>query len=252
ARSAGAIARLRSPRSTAPPRPTRAAPRCYASSQILAIIRDYDNLQEIYKPEIVRSKLLEHSGETFQVYVRLHKDTPWVNPTYNVNATVTCGRTDSSHVTCRMASTRIAQVEDADKPGEHEDTVGRDGGYLWRLDTYWRLEAREGGVIGEWEAITLSRDIPFLLRWLVRPFVERLARQTLRDTLTATRNEAQRRRKSSQLPNAPAQRSSSEGALGPGTFSRRRSLGFDFNPVWDPSNEASSRSSVLRRRWSPT
>lgn len=167
--------------------------------QILGIIRDYDHLQEIYKPEIVRSKLLARDGETFQVYMRLHKDTPWVNPTFDVNSTVTCTRFDSTHVACRMVSTRVVQVEDAGKPTEHEDSVGHDGGYLWRLSTYWRLEARDGGVVGEWEAITLSRDIPFLLRWLVRPYVERLARQTVQATLMVTRNEVERRRKPSHL-----------------------------------------------------
>jgi hypothetical protein len=173
--------------------------------QVLGVIQDYDHLQNIYKPEIVRSKLLEHKGETFQVMVRLHKDTPWVNPTFNVTSMVTSVPLDSNHVSCRMVSTRIAQVEDAGRPSEHEDSVGHDGGYLWRLNTYWRLEVREGGVVGEWEAITLSRDIPFLLRWFVRPFVDRLARQTIRDTLSATRSEAEKRRKSAASQGSAAQ-----------------------------------------------
>jgi hypothetical protein len=166
-------------------------------SQVLAVIQDYDHFQVIYKPEIVRSRLLVRNDQTFQTFMRVHKDTPWVNPTLDINSTVTFTLLDSSHAMSRMAATRIAQVEDAGKPGEHEDSVGHDGGYLWRLDTYWRLEARDGGVVGEWEAITLSRDIPFLLRWFVRPFVERLSRQTLRSTLLATRDEVEKRRRAS-------------------------------------------------------
>jgi hypothetical protein len=162
-------------------------------NQVVAVIDDFDHLQDIYKPEIVRSQLLSREGNTAQIFLRIHKDTPWVNPTFNINGTATLTLLDADHARTRLASTRIAQVENAGKPDEHEDSVGHDGGYLWRLNTYWRLEARDGGVIGEWEAITLSREIPFLLRWLVRPFVQRLARQTLRDELTATRQEVERR-----------------------------------------------------------
>jgi hypothetical protein len=217
--------------------------------QILGVIQDYDHLQDIYKPEIVQSRLIGRNGETFQVFVRLHKDTPWVNPTLNVNSTVTFHRLDSNQVACRMVSTRITQLEDAGRPGEHEDSVGHDGGYLWRLNTYWRLEAREGGVVGEWEAITLSRDIPFLLRWLVRPFVDRLARQTIRDTLVATRNEAEKRRLSARPKEAAAQEGSLTG--GSACLGNRSPRGLDFESDGEPSRALKSRSSASSRRWSP-
>jgi hypothetical protein len=161
--------------------------------QVLAVIQDYDHFKDTYAPEIVRSKLIARHDETFDAYLRVHKDTPWVNPTLNINLETTFSTPDERHATARSASTRIAQVEDAGKPTEHEDSVGHDGGYMWRLNTYWRLEARPGGVVAEWEAITLSRDIPFLFRWFVRPFVERLARSTIRDTLVATRKQVEKR-----------------------------------------------------------
>jgi hypothetical protein len=161
--------------------------------QVLAVLQDFDQFQNIYKPEIVRSQVLSHSGGTYHVSFRLHKDTPWVNPTFNVDSTVTVARLDATHACIRSVSTRIAQIENAGKPDEHEDSPGHDSGYLWRFDAFWRLETRPGGVVGEWEAITLSRDIPFLLRWLVRPFVARLVRQTIRDELVATRAEVERR-----------------------------------------------------------
>ncbi|HET7842351.1 MAG TPA: hypothetical protein VFM21_12125 [Terriglobia bacterium] len=173
--------------------------------QVLSIILDFDHLSNIYKPEIVQSRLVDRQGGIYRAFVRMHKDTPWVNPTFNVDWQGSTQRLNPKHASCRMVSTRIAQVENAGQSDEHEDSVGRDGGYLWRLNTYWRLEERDGGVVGEWEAITLSRDIPFLLRWLVRPFVDRLARQTIRDTLVATRNEAAKRRKSARLERSPAQ-----------------------------------------------
>ena len=161
--------------------------------QALAVLQDFDDFQRIYKPEITRSRLLARHDRTFQVAFRIYKDTPWVNPTFDVDTTVSVTPVDATHARIRTIATRIVQVENAGKPGEHEDSVGHDGGYLWRLDTYWRLEAREGGVLAEFEAITLSRDIPFLLRWLVRPFVIRLAGQTMRAQLVATRSEVEKR-----------------------------------------------------------
>ena len=45
-------------------------------------------------------------------------------------------------------SVRLQQLPDAVvvEPGERERPVGNDGGYLWRLYTYWRLQERDGGV----------------------------------------------------------------------------------------------------------
>lgn len=161
--------------------------------QVLSVIEDYDHYKDIYKPEIVRSRLLNRQGEIFDAFSRIHKDTPWVNLTFNINSRVTFSMPDARHASSRSVSTRITQVENAGQPDEHEDAAGHDGGYLWRLNSYWRLEEKDGGVAAEWEVITLSRNIPILLRWFVQPFVVRLAGVTLHASLEATRKEVRRR-----------------------------------------------------------
>jgi hypothetical protein len=158
--------------------------------QVLVVIEDYEHYKDLYKPEIVRSRLLSREGNDFKTFMRVRKKTPWVTVTLNINSEIIYRQPDPAHIMTRSQSTRIAQVEDADMPQEHEYTPGRDSGYLWRIETYWRMEELEGGVAAEWESITLSRDIPWLLRWIVRPFVERLARSTVQDTLTTTRRAA--------------------------------------------------------------
>jgi hypothetical protein len=50
-------------------------------------------------------------------------------------------------------STRIAEVEDPDKPNEHELPVGHDHGYVWRLDNYWRIEEKDGGAYVQVESV---------------------------------------------------------------------------------------------------
>ena len=72
---------------------------------------------------------------------------------------------DATHCRSRSVSTRIAEVEDAGLPNEREKPVGHDGGFLWRIDSYWRFEEQDGGAYVEAESISLTRDIPTGLGW---------------------------------------------------------------------------------------
>jgi hypothetical protein len=161
---------------------------------VIEVLQDYSRYSDIYKPEMVRSRLLSRQDDGFHVYVRVVKSSPWVTPVFNINLEIHYTLLDASRALVDTHSTRIAQVEDAGQPGEHEDSVGHDGGYMWRFNSYWRLEERDGGVMAEWESLVLSRQIPFLLRWFVRPFVNRLARQTVSDLMEATRATVEKRR----------------------------------------------------------
>ena len=87
----------------------------------------------------------------------------------------------------RSLSTRITQIEDHGEPTEMELPVGKDGGFLWRLNTYWKLEEADDGVLVECNAVGLSRDIPWGLGWMIKPFVESMPKESLEATLQATR-----------------------------------------------------------------
>jgi hypothetical protein len=87
----------------------------------------------------------------------------------------------------RVATTRVAQVEDAGRPTERELPVGRDGGYLWRLNTYWRFLEQDGGTYVQCESVSLTRGIPFGFGWMIRPFVTSIPRESLEFTLNTTR-----------------------------------------------------------------
>jgi hypothetical protein len=96
-------------------------------------------------------------------------------------------REGADRASSRIHSTRIAEVENAGTPDEREKPVGRDGGYLWRLNSYWRFLERDNGVYIECESITLTRGIPFGLAWAVSPFVTSIPKETLAFTLENTR-----------------------------------------------------------------
>jgi hypothetical protein len=60
-------------------------------------------------------------------------------------------------------------------------------GYLWRLSSYWRFEELDGGVSVECRAISLTRDVPAGLGWIIEPMVKKLPTESLLATLEATR-----------------------------------------------------------------
>jgi hypothetical protein len=48
------------------------------------------------------------------------------------------------------------------------------------METWWRMEERDGGVYVQNEAVTLTRDIPARLGWLIGPFVTSIHRISAR------------------------------------------------------------------------
>jgi hypothetical protein len=154
--------------------------------QVLAVVQDYDHHARDYAPEVVQSKTIEHKGDDFKIFYRLRKKkilTIILDAEFDVHHHVlSAGREYSDSI-----STRIAQVENAGEPNERELPPGRGGGFLWRLNSYWRYFDSGRGVYVQCEAISLTRDIPTGLGWLIGPMVESVPRESLEFTLQSTR-----------------------------------------------------------------
>lgn len=154
--------------------------------QVLDLAQDYDHHQDIYKPEVVRSRLIKHDGNDYQIFYRLRKHKV-ITVTLNTNHDVQYFPIDATHCRSRSVATRIAEVADPDQPDEHEKPIGHDGGFLWKMNSYWRFEEKDGGVYVEVESISLTRDIPFGLSFMIKPFVTSIPRESLLNTLGSTR-----------------------------------------------------------------
>lgn len=154
--------------------------------QVLAFVQDYNHHQDYY-PEIVRSRLVSRDGDDFRIFYRVRKHKV-ITVTLDTEHDVRYTRLDDAHWSSRSVSTRIAEVVDAGKPGEHEKTAGHDGGFLWRINSYWRFVERDGGVYVECESVSLTRDIPTGLGWLIGPFVTSIPKESLESTLSTTRS----------------------------------------------------------------
>ena len=78
--------------------------------------------------------------------------------------------------------------------------AAKDGGYLWRLNSYWRFLGRDGGTYVQCESVSLTRGIPLGFGWLIRPFVTSLPRESLEFTLDTTRLALTRSLRTRQTP----------------------------------------------------
>ena len=150
------------------------------------LLQDYDRHAEIFAPAVQRSKVLARDGDKFRVFLRFYQKKV-VAVTVNSEHEAEFFRAAEDRVYSRIRSLRIAEVADAGEPGEREKPVGDDGGYLWRLNTYWRFLERDAGTYIQCESITLTRDIPFGFGWLVGPFVKSIPRESLVFTMERTR-----------------------------------------------------------------
>src|SRR3989442_1442724 len=75
--------------------------------QTLALMQDYDRYQIIYKPDVLRSKLLSAEGNQFRLYLRLHRKAI-VTAVFNAEFDVSYFPLDESRLCSRSYSTRIA------------------------------------------------------------------------------------------------------------------------------------------------
>ena len=161
-------------------------------AQTLALEEDYDHHQDYFRPDVMRSKILRHDGNDFWIELRLYKRkviTTVLDTEHEVHYTIV----DSAHAWSRSRTTRIQEVDHAGEPDERLEPVGHDRGFLWRMNTYWRFEEKDGGTYVESQSISLTRDIPTGLGWLVGPYVNSVPRESLTFTLATTRSAVLRR-----------------------------------------------------------
>jgi hypothetical protein len=154
--------------------------------ETLALIQDYDNHKNIYKPEVIDSKLISRRGDDFQIYLRLLKK-KILTVVLDTDHAVHYRSLDSTRWSCCSCTTRIAEVENAGSAKETVLSPDTGYGFLWRLNSYWIFQEQDGGVHVECRAISLSRDVPLGLGWLIEPIVQKLPKESLIHTLAATR-----------------------------------------------------------------
>lgn len=152
----------------------------------LRVLQDYDHHAQYYAPDVERSKIESRDGDHFLVFLRFRRHKV-ITVVLNTQHDVRYFRDSETREHSRSSAVHIAEVENAGKSNEREKAPGEDGGFLWRMETWWRIEERDGGVYVQSEVVSLTRDIPTGLGWLIGPYVTSIPKETLTFTLEATR-----------------------------------------------------------------
>lgn len=139
--------------------------------RVLARVRDAAGHEAGRYDDVLASRLIERNGDRLVVYMKLRRDSV-ITVTYDTIHDVQYWRLGATRAAGRSVATRIAELPE-----------GKDHGFLWKLNAYWRYEQIDRGVLIECESVSLSRSVPLLLRPFVNSTVERIARESLRRTL---------------------------------------------------------------------
>lgn len=150
--------------------------------EVLAFVQAYDHHARYYG-DVMASKTLARDGDRFRIFLKLQRSRFGVSAHYNTEHDVVYRRHDASRASSRSTATRIVELDRAGTPQEREKAPDADRDYLWRLNSYWRFLQTRDGVLVECESVSLSRDIPFGLGFIVGPFVRSVPRDSLDRTL---------------------------------------------------------------------
>ena len=139
------------------------------------------------KEDVLKAAVLGRSPDRMRVYLQVQR-TRFITVVYNTEHDVAFRHFGPARASSASVATKIVEVANAGTPQERELAPGEDRGFLWRWNSYWRYEDVPGGVIAECESISLSRPIPSLLYYAVKPLVDSTARESMERTLVALRS----------------------------------------------------------------
>ena len=154
--------------------------------EAVALMQDYNRHSKYFAPAIASSKLLDRDGSRFRVALRFYvKKIISVTMDTENEAEFFHPAADRAH--SRIRSTRVSEIADAGTPQEKPKAPGEENGFMWNLNTYWRFLERDGGTYIQCESLTLTRDVPFALAWIIRPIVTQMPRESLTFTMAKAR-----------------------------------------------------------------
>jgi hypothetical protein len=153
---------------------------------MVALLRDYAHLAAHYAPAILSARVLKDERESGTVLVRL-KEQRVLPIVLDAEYRVETKLAGSDQGFSFSRSMHIWQIDSPGTAHERRRDAGKDDGFLWRLNSYWSFVRISGGLLMECEAVSLTRDVPRGLGWLISPIIENLPGEELTFTLQATK-----------------------------------------------------------------
>jgi hypothetical protein len=155
---------------------------------VLPIVRDYGRYKEIYHPAVIDSRTID-TGESEDRFSMVLMNKSVISKTaLDSDYRSSYIRVNDQRWYCVSETTRIQELAGYGTSGQHTLPVDEGTGLIWRIYGITRFQERDGGVYIELEGMVLSRDIPFVLHWMVAPIVRRVSRESLQTSLKQTQD----------------------------------------------------------------
>ncbi len=149
------------------------------------LMQDFAAYPQHFAPQVLQARLTARSGDQMQAAMRIrqqHVITVVLDTTYDI----AYGRLDARHGYSTSRSAKISEIYAPGTNAERALSPDQEHGFLWRLNTYWSYEEKDGGLYLQVEAVSLTRSIPHGLGWAIAPYIESIPRDSLEFTLRST------------------------------------------------------------------
>jgi len=123
------------------------------------MMENFDAYPKDYAPQVVQARILTRRGDNFHVLMRTRQKHV-ITVVLDMNLDITFGRLDAQHGYSLSRSTQISEIESLGTLGERALGPKENHGFLWRLNTYWSYEERDGGLYMQIETVSLSGAVP--------------------------------------------------------------------------------------------
>ena len=140
-----------------------------------------------HQQDVLALRVLARQPDHLKLFIRMTRS-KIVTVTYDTEHALDYRRHGAMRASSRSIATKITEIDGVGTGTEREMLPGEDRGFMWRLNSYWRYEQVEGGVIVELESLTLSRSVPLGLAVVVQPIIDRVARESIARTLENIRH----------------------------------------------------------------
>ncbi|HEX5432320.1 MAG TPA: hypothetical protein VFW83_10150, partial [Bryobacteraceae bacterium] len=144
----------------------------------LSLFQNYGNYKRVFAPDVEDSRLLSHEGNRWRAWLRLRRKSA-ITVRFDSEYEIEYRPLGEQRFALISHSTKIRELGE----GDQELPPDASHGFLWRLNSYWLIEPVQQGLYLECRVISLSRGIPAGLGWIVKPFVSKVPRESLRTTV---------------------------------------------------------------------
>jgi hypothetical protein len=153
---------------------------------VMGVIQNADRQKDWYS-EVIESKLLERRGDVIRSqWLLLRKSL--VEVVFDTELESRYTEITPNEWLVVSSTTSVREIEDYGTKKQKQYASGQGFGLMWRFNSFWNFQQRPDGVYGTLRVVSLSRQVPTGLGWIVNPFIRSVPSQSVTNTLVNTRN----------------------------------------------------------------